>query len=63
MKNDTYNCVIHFPQCSVGLRIVIGVRHPEAGVSSQPHIALWTFKSCPGLFFAEHTPHRICLPF
>jgi hypothetical protein len=34
------------------------VKHPEARVNTQPHIAIWTFKSYPGLFFAEYTtPH------
>jgi hypothetical protein len=32
-------------------------------VNTKHHFALWTFKSCPGLFSAEHTPHCICLPF
>jgi hypothetical protein len=39
-----------------------GVKRPEAGVKSQLHIEISTFKSHPGLYFAEDTPHRIRLP-
>jgi hypothetical protein len=54
------------------------MKHPETGVKTQLHIEILTFKShlgqhnttlhfehlnLSGLFFAEHKPHHMCLPF
>jgi len=39
------------------------VKNPEAGVKIQPHIALWTFKSYPLLFFFQNIWPYICFLF
>jgi hypothetical protein len=39
------------------------MKHHVSGVNMQPHIAPWTFKSYPGLFFVKHAWHCIHLPF
>jgi hypothetical protein len=72
MKNGTYD------YCEVLVsELQFGVKHPGAGVKTQPHIAVLIFKSypgqhhialgtlkySPGLFFMEHTSHHICSPF
>jgi len=31
------------------------MKHPESGIKTQPHIALWTFKSYSDLLLVEHT--------
>jgi hypothetical protein len=52
-----------FPVWCWSQNCLFGVKHPEVEVNTQPHIALWTFKSYPHLFCVEHTQHHICLPF
>jgi len=79
MKNGTYDYVCAFPCEVLVSELQSGVETTEAGVKTQPsllfqhlniiwvktqpHIALWTFKSFHGFFFAEHIPHYTCFAF